>query len=65
MYLKNKEYPLTVRFSKEEIDYLKGTAKEAKITPSKFLRMVVNVAMRSEEAAVRAAQDVLKGNKEG
>lgn len=45
MYTKDKDHQITVRLSEEQYQYLKKTADQLEVTPSKFLRMVVNSTM--------------------
>ncbi len=53
MYTKDKSKQVTVRLSEEQYSYLKSTADQLEVTPSKFLRMVVNSTMLASRKGVR------------
>lgn len=64
MYLKDKVTRITLRLNQEQFDFVKGSADTLGVSPSEFLRMVVNMTMlgakRSDEIAskqVRAMVD--------
>lgn len=52
MYTKDKDRQITVRLSEEQYQYLKRTADQLEVTPSKFLRMVVNSTMVASKNGV-------------
>lgn len=45
MYSKNLEHKVTVRLSEAQFDYLQANASLCGVSPSEFLRMVVNSTM--------------------
>lgn len=55
MYEKNKTQRVTLRLSEEQFEYVKGNADLLGVSPSDFLRMVINATMAMSKAAVDAA----------
>lgn len=62
MNIGDKTRSVTVRLTEEQYEHLKASADRLEVTPSKFLRMVVNSSMDAE----RRLTEVLrrKGNDE-
>lgn len=54
MYEKNKTQRVTLRLSEEQFGYVKGNADLLGVSPSDFLRMVINATMAMSKAAVVA-----------
>lgn len=48
MNLGDKTRSVTVRLTAEQYEHLKASADRLEVTPSKFLRMVVNSSMATE-----------------
>ena len=55
MYEKNKTQRVTLRLSEEQFGYVKGNADLLGVSPSDFLRMVINATMAMSRSAVDAA----------
>lgn len=55
MYTKDKSNRITLRLNDEQFDFVKSTADGLGVSPSAFLRMIVNVAFASSQKS----QDVL------
>ena len=53
MYTKDKDRQITVRLSQEQYLFLKSSADALEVTPSKFLRMIVNSTMIASRNGVR------------
>lgn len=49
MYEKDKHQRITLRLSDEQFSYVREKAEALGVTPSEFLRMVVNSALYSEK----------------
>lgn len=45
MYIKDKKYRITLRLNEEQFEFVKGSAERLGVSPSQFLRMVVNSSM--------------------
>jgi hypothetical protein len=45
MYIKDKNQRITLRLSDEQFAFVKGNADVLGVSPSEFLRMVVNASM--------------------
>ena len=59
MYEKDKKTRITLRLTEEQFNFIKGEADILGISPSDYLRMVVNSSM----SLVRLANEKLKGQK--
>ena len=55
MYEKNKTQRVTLRLSEEQFGYVKGNADLLGVSPSDFLRMVINATMAISKTAIDAA----------
>lgn len=55
MYEKNKTQRVTLRLSEEQFGYVKGNADLLGVSPSDFLRMVINATMAISKTAIEAA----------
>lgn len=55
MYEKNKTQRVTLRLSEEQFGYVKGNADLLGVSPSDFLRMVINATMAMSKAVIDAA----------
>ena len=60
MYEKNKTQRVTLRLSEEQFEYVKGNADLLGVSPSDFLRMVINATMAMSKAACDAASAKLE-----
>ena len=45
MYTKDKHHRITLRLNDEQMEYVRSTAEVLGVSPSDFLRMVVNTSM--------------------
>lgn len=51
MYTKDKANRITLRLNDEQFEFVRGNADVLGVSPSEFLRMVVNSAMSISKAA--------------
>lgn len=69
MYLKDKPCRITLRLSEAQFAHVKNSADMLGVSPSEFLRMVVNLSMATsnkvDEIAGAAAESIKKGLAEG
>lgn len=49
MYTKDKSNRITLRLNDEQFAFVKATADSLGVSPSAFLRMIVNVALASDK----------------
>lgn len=59
MYTKDKLYRITLRLNEEQFDFVKQNADFLGVSPSEFLRMVVNASMASTKTALSKLQEGL------
>lgn len=63
MYLKDKVTRITLRLNQEQFDFVKGSADTLGVSPSEFLRMVVNMTMlgakRTDEIASKQVRELV------
>lgn len=52
MYTKDKANRITLRLNNEQFDFVKQNADLLDVSPSEFLRMVVNLSMATTSQAV-------------
>lgn len=45
MYVKDKDFRITLRLNADQFGYVKSASDLLDVTPSEFLRMVINVTM--------------------
>ena len=64
MYTKDKTNRITLRLNDEQFEFVKGNADVLGVSPSDFLRMVINSTMSIAKAAVESAAENL-GVEEG
>ena len=58
MYTKDKHNRVTLRLNDEQFEFVKANADMLDVSPSEFLRMVVNMSMSVSNKAV---QELVKG----
>lgn len=57
MYLKDKNTRITLRVNPEQFDYIKAKADYFGVSPSEYLRMIVNVNMYNDKEGLRRANE--------
>ena len=67
MYLKDKKVRITLRLNQQQFDFVKQNADELGVSPSDFLRMVINTTRARKfeedmEKSVKRLQEVLNQN---
>lgn len=58
MYLKDKNQRITLRLTAEQFDFVKDSADSLGVSPSDFLRMVINFTMTTHRKAEEAVEEV-------
>lgn len=53
MYMKDKQTRLTLRLSEKQFDFVKNSADILEVSPSEFLRLVINQTMNMQKGAER------------
>lgn len=56
MYTKDKNHRITLRLNDEQFEFVKKSADDLDVSPSDFLRMVVNVSMVGQRSSMALAQ---------
>lgn len=49
MYLKDKNHRITLRLNEQQFDFVTATAEMLGVSPSDFLRMVINTALTTNK----------------
>lgn len=60
MYTKDKTNRITLRLNDEQFEFVKGNADVLGVSPSDFLRMVINSTMSLAKAAVDHAAEQMR-----
>lgn len=65
MYLKDKSQRITLRLNEQQFAFVRSSADSLGVSPSDFLRMVVNFSMtaarKADEAMDCAAEKMMEG----
>lgn len=61
MYTKDKVSRITLRLNEEQFNFVKENADVLGVSPSEFLRMVVNASMATTKAVVTKIEGGLTG----
>lgn len=61
MYLKDKKQRLTLRLNEEQFEFVRKSSEMLGVSPSDFLRMVVNLSMATSQKAERVIDKVEEG----
>ena len=59
MYTKDKSNRITLRLNDEQFEFVKGNADILGVSPSEFLRMVVNASMATSKTAFNKIREGL------
>lgn len=57
MYTKDKSYRITLRLNEAQFDHVKRSADVLGVSPSEFLRMVVNATMVAAQSGLDKIQE--------
>lgn len=57
MYVNDKNQRVTLRLNNRQFQFVKERADSLDVSPSEFLRMVINAAMTSEEKIQKALEE--------
>lgn len=61
MYTKDKACRITLRLNEEQFGFVKANADILGVSPSEFLRMVVNASMATQKAVAEKVTEKLEG----
>lgn len=61
MYMKDKAVRVTLRLNEEQFNFVKRNADVLGVSPSEFLRMVVNSTMSASKQITEKLDDYLEG----
>lgn len=65
MYTKDKNQRITLRLNEEQFDYVKSNADVLGVSPSDFLRMVINASLATSKTHKTQVTLVEKGKGDG
>lgn len=69
MYMKDKNHRITLRLTDEQFDFVKQNAEILDVSPSDFLRMVINTTLvaskKAEQKLGKVAEELAKGEVNG
>lgn len=65
MYTKDKNNRITLRLNDEQFEYVKANADMLGVSPSDFLRMVINASLSTSKTHQAKIELVKKGNGDG
>lgn len=52
MYMKDKQTRITLRLSEKQFDFVKSNAEIMGVSPSEFLRIVINATMATQKIKI-------------
>ena len=52
MYIKDKQTRITLRLSEKQFDFVKSNAEIMGVSPSEFLRIVINATMSTQKIKI-------------
>lgn len=61
MYTKDKSQRITLRLNEAQFNYVRYNAELLDVSPSDFLRMVINLSMSTDKKFAEKFQNVLEG----
>lgn len=59
MYIKDKVNRITLRLNEEQFDFVKDNADILGVSPSEFLRMVINASIATTKTALKKFEEGL------
>lgn len=57
MYMKDKQTRITLRLSEKQFDFVKSNAEIMGVSPSEFLRIVINATMSTQKIKIENIND--------
>lgn len=57
MYMKDKQTRITLRLSEKQFDFVKSNADVMGVSPSEFLRIVINATMATQKIKIENIND--------
>ncbi len=61
MYTKDKNHRITLRLNEQQFEFVKNSADMLGVSPSDFLRMVVNLSMSSSKVSSEKVSQMNEG----
>lgn len=61
MYMKDKQTRITLRLSEEQFDFVKSNADVMGVSPSEFLRIVINATMSTQKIKIESINEGVSG----
>lgn len=61
MYTKDKNHRITLRLNEQQFEFVKNSADMLGVSPSDFLRMVVNLSMSSSKVSAEKVSQMNEG----
>ena len=61
MYMKDKQMRITLRLSEKQFDFVKSNAEIMGVSPSEFLRIVINATMSTQKIKIENINEGVLG----
>lgn len=61
MYLKDKQTRITLRLTEKQFDFVKSNADVMGVSPSEFLRIVINATMSTQKIKIENINEEVLG----
>lgn len=61
MYMKDKQTRITLRLSEKQFDFVKSNAEIMGVSPSEFLRIVINATMATQKIKIENINEEVLG----
>ena len=61
MYMKDKQTRITLRLSEKQFDFVKSNADVMGVSPSEFLRIVINATMATQKIKIENINEGVYG----
>lgn len=61
MYMKDKQTRITLRLSEKQFDFVKSNAEIMGVSPSEFLRIVINATMSTQKIRIENINEEVFG----
>lgn len=61
MYMKDKQTRITLRLSEKQFDFVKSNAEIMGVSPSEFLRIVINATMSTQKIKIENINEEVLG----
>lgn len=61
MYMKDKQTRITLRLTEKQFDFVKSNADVMGVSPSEFLRIVINATMSTQKIKIESINEGVSG----